>query len=79
MNYILEHDRWFHEYVLNFTNASTSEFTATSSVFFTGLGTGMSVARAEHNHQDILLTFLGATGAMFLADICRLLKQGVPA
>jgi len=42
-------------------------------------GTGMSVARAQHNHQDILLTFLGATGAMFLADICRLLKQGVPA
>ena len=41
-------------------------------------GTGMSVARAQHNHQDILLTFLGATGAMFLADICRLLKQGVP-
>ena len=38
-------------------------------------GTGMSVARAQHNHQDVLLTFLGATGALFSADICRLLNQ----
>jgi aminoglycoside phosphotransferase (APT) family kinase protein len=37
--------------------------------------TGMSVARAQHNHQDVLLTFLGATGPMFTADICRLLGR----
>jgi aminoglycoside phosphotransferase (APT) family kinase protein len=42
-------------------------------------GTGMSVARAQHNHQDVLLTFLSATGAMFIADICRLLSKGEPA
>jgi aminoglycoside phosphotransferase (APT) family kinase protein len=40
--------------------------------------TGMRVARAQHNHQDVLLTFLGATGAMFAADICRLLGQREP-
>jgi aminoglycoside phosphotransferase (APT) family kinase protein len=36
---------------------------------------GMSVARAEHNHQDVLLTFLGAAGPLFIADMCRLLDQ----
>jgi aminoglycoside phosphotransferase (APT) family kinase protein len=36
---------------------------------------GMSVARAQHNHQDVLLTFLGAAGPLFIADMCRLLDQ----
>lgn len=40
---------------------------------------GMAAARAQHNHQDVLLTFLAATGAMFADDLCRLLKQGEPA
>jgi aminoglycoside phosphotransferase (APT) family kinase protein len=39
------------------------------------VGTGMSVARAQHNHQDVLLTFLAAAGAMFTGDLCRLLNQ----
>ena len=38
--------------------------------------TGMSVARAQHNHQDVLLTFLSATGPMFTADLCRLFSDG---
>jgi aminoglycoside phosphotransferase (APT) family kinase protein len=41
-------------------------------------GTGMRVARAQHNHQDVLLTFLSATGPMFTADLCRLLGQRAP-
>jgi aminoglycoside phosphotransferase (APT) family kinase protein len=36
---------------------------------------GMSVARAQHNHQDVLLTFLGAAGPLFIADMCRLLGE----
>lgn len=39
---------------------------------------GMSVARAQHNHQDVLLTFLGAAGPLFIADMCRLLNQQEP-
>jgi aminoglycoside phosphotransferase (APT) family kinase protein len=40
---------------------------------------GMSAARAQHNHQDVLLTFLAATDALFASDLCRLLKQGAEA
>lgn len=40
---------------------------------------GMAAARAQHNHQDVLLTFLAATSAMFADDLCRLLAQGEPA
>ncbi len=40
---------------------------------------GMTAARHQHNHQDVLLTFLAATGAMFTDDLVRLHKQGVPA
>jgi aminoglycoside phosphotransferase (APT) family kinase protein len=38
---------------------------------------GLAVARAQHNHQDVLLTFLGAAGPLFQADLCRLLSQEV--
>lgn len=37
---------------------------------------GLAAARAEHNHQDVLLTFLAATQAMFFDDLCRLLSKG---
>lgn len=37
---------------------------------------GLAAARAQHNHQDVLLTFLGATSAMFAGDLCRLLADG---
>lgn len=40
---------------------------------------GMAAARAQHNHQDVLLTFLATTGAMFADDLCRLLGQEVPS
>lgn len=40
---------------------------------------GMAAARNQHNHQDVLLTFLAATGAMFADDLCRLLGQEVPS
>lgn len=40
---------------------------------------GMAAARHKHNHQDVLLTFLAATSAMFTDDLVRLHKQGVPA
>jgi len=40
---------------------------------------GMSAARAQHNHQDVLLTFLAASNALFANDLCRLLAQGADA
>lgn len=40
---------------------------------------GIAAARSQHNHQDVLLTFLSATSAMFADDLVRLLRQGEPA
>lgn len=40
---------------------------------------GIAAARSQHNHQDVLLTFLAATVAMFADDLVRLLRQGQPA
>jgi aminoglycoside phosphotransferase (APT) family kinase protein len=40
---------------------------------------GMSAARAQHNHQDVLLTFLAAANVLFSNDLCRLLGQGEAA
>ncbi len=40
---------------------------------------GMRAAREQHNHQDVLLTFLSATGPMFVADLAKLLSEGEPA
>jgi aminoglycoside phosphotransferase (APT) family kinase protein len=40
---------------------------------------GIAAARSQHNHQDVLLTFLAATAAMFAHDLVRLLSQGAPA
>ena len=37
---------------------------------------GLAAARSQHNHQDVLLTFLGATSPMFANDLVRLLSQG---
>ena len=39
---------------------------------------GLSVARASHNHQDVLLTFLAAATPLFAGDLCRLLAQETP-
>jgi aminoglycoside phosphotransferase (APT) family kinase protein len=36
---------------------------------------GMQAARSAHNHQDVLLTFLAATGPMFVEDLARLLMM----
>lgn len=40
---------------------------------------GLAAARSQHNHQDVLLTFLASTTAMFANDLVRLLSQGEPA
>jgi aminoglycoside phosphotransferase (APT) family kinase protein len=40
---------------------------------------GMRAAREQHNHQDVLLTFLAATGPMFVADLAKLLSEGEAA
>lgn len=37
---------------------------------------GLAAARSQHNHQDVLLTFLAATAAMFSDDLVRLLSKG---
>jgi aminoglycoside phosphotransferase (APT) family kinase protein len=39
---------------------------------------GLAAARAQHNHQDVLLTFLASTSAMFADDLCRLLSMDFP-
>jgi aminoglycoside phosphotransferase (APT) family kinase protein len=36
---------------------------------------GMAAARSQHNHQDVLLTFLAATNVMFADDLVRLLSN----
>jgi aminoglycoside phosphotransferase (APT) family kinase protein len=36
---------------------------------------GMQAARTAHNHQDVLLTFLAATGPMFVDELARLLMM----
>ena len=36
---------------------------------------GMSAARHAHNHQDVLLTFLAATGPLFVDELARLLMM----
>ena len=36
---------------------------------------GLSAARAQHNHQDVLLTFLASAEPLFADDLCRLLSQ----
>ena len=37
---------------------------------------GLAAARSQHNHQDVLLTFLGAAAPMFAHDLVRLLSKG---
>ena len=39
---------------------------------------GMRAANAQHNHQDVLLTFLAGTGPMHLAGLASLLSTGEP-
>ncbi len=40
---------------------------------------GVRAAREKHNHQDVLLTFLAATGPMFVADLAAMLQiEGRP-
>ncbi len=36
---------------------------------------GMRAARTAHNHQDVLLTFLAATGPLFVDELARLLMM----
>ena len=36
---------------------------------------GVRAARTAHNHQDVLLTFLAATGPMFVDELARLLMM----
>lgn len=40
---------------------------------------GLAAARSQHNHQDVLLTFLAAAAPMFANDLVRLLSKGAPA
>lgn len=40
---------------------------------------GLAAARSQHNHQDVLLTFLGAAAPMFANDLVRLLSKGAGA
>src|SRR3546814_5674301 len=40
---------------------------------------GLDAARSQHNHQDVLLTFLAAAAPMFANDLVRLLSKGAPA
>ena len=37
---------------------------------------GLAAARSQHNHQDVLLTFLACSGPMFAHDLVRLLSMG---
>lgn len=39
------------------------------------MATGLSAARDEHSHQDILLTWMSAVANLFRSEICRLLGE----
>ncbi len=39
---------------------------------------GMRAAKEQHNHQDVLLTFLAATGPIHVAALARQLSMGEP-
>jgi aminoglycoside phosphotransferase (APT) family kinase protein len=39
------------------------------------IASGLQVARDQHNHQDVLMTFLAAAGVVFAGDFCRLLPM----
>lgn len=41
------------------------------------LGTCVQVARAQHNHQDIVLNWLAGAGNIFHAELCELLDRGI--
>jgi aminoglycoside phosphotransferase (APT) family kinase protein len=43
-------------------------------VYIVVAANGLSAARHKHNHQDVLLSFVGATAPMFANDLCRLLS-----
>ena len=38
---------------------------------------GLAAARNQHNHQDVLLTFLACAAPLFADDMCRLLSKDV--
>ena len=43
-------------------------------IYIVVAASGLSAARAAHNHQDVLLSFVGSIGPMFANDMHRLLK-----
>lgn len=43
------------------------------------LGSSLRAADAAHNHQDALLSWLGAAGYVFLSDLAELLERGPPS
>ena len=49
-------------------------FAAYKCYLFAGVS-GLRVAKAVHTHQDVLLTFLAAAGALFKSEMCQLLKE----
>lgn len=47
----------------------------TWKVYIVAGALGMHTARTHHNHQDVLLTFLGAAAALFVGELARLLSE----
>ena len=40
------------------------------------LGQAMRASIAGNNHQEVVLTWLGSAGAVFLGDMVRLIREG---
>jgi len=49
-------------------------FAAYKCYLFAGVS-GLRVAQASHTHQDVLLTFLAAAGALFKSEMCNVLGE----
>jgi aminoglycoside phosphotransferase (APT) family kinase protein len=41
------------------------------------MASGLAAARHHHNHQEVLLTYLGALGPVWAGELCRLLSRDV--
>lgn len=53
------------------------EVMAAWKCYIVGAANALAVARSAHNHQDVLLTFLASTSAIFAGELCRLLATEI--
>ena len=78
---LFERDEFLNEYAKQSGRTVNPEtlhfyevFAAYKCYLFAGVS-GLRVAQASHTHQDVLLTFLAAAGALFKSEMCNVLGE----